>query len=179
MVILTIVNFHTLANGYTLNHVLLATQAPALPTGVPGSLAEPTGPSTTCTSLSLLAYILSGSVSAVCCAERALRGHASGCGKPSSNERRRVDEFATSAVLWPDLGQELIQVCCNQTSGLVQCGRRGAHDEGHGKHRVRKVLGGERDDEVAELPVGVLLRIGVCESESQGAQEEGAVHANA
>jgi hypothetical protein len=158
---------------------LLAAQTSALPAGVPGSLAESAGPSTSSASLSLLAYILSGGVSGVCGAKRALRGCTrSGC-KPSGDERGRVDEFATSAVLWPEFGQELIQVCCDQASSLVQSRLRRRHDEGHGKHGVRQVLGGERDNEVAELPVGVLLRIGIREGESQGAQEEGAVHTNA
>lgn len=82
-------------------------------------------------------------------------------------------------MLWPDLGQELIQMSCDQASSLVQRSCRRRHNKGHSKHGVRKVLGGERDDEVAELPVGVLLRISVCECQRQGAQEEGAVHANA
>ena len=138
---------------------LLATQSSALPAGVPGSLAESAGPSTSSASLSLLAYILSGGVSGVCGAKGALRSCTrSGC-KPSGDERRRVDEFATSAVLWPKFGQELVQVCCDQAGSLMQSGLRRRHDEGHSKHRVWKVLGGERDDEVAELPVGVLLRV--------------------
>lgn len=147
--------------------------------GVPRSLAEPAGPSTSSTSLSLLAYVLSGGVSTICGTKGALRRRTGGGGEPSGDERGRVDEFATSAVLWPNFGQELIQVCCDQASSLVQSGLRRRHDEGHGKHGVRKVLGGERDDEVAELPVGVFLRISVCEGQSQGTQEEGTVHANA
>lgn len=158
---------------------LLATQASALSAGVPRSLAESAGPTASSASLSLLAYILSGGVSGVRGAKRALRGCTrSGC-KPSGDERRRVDEFATSAVLRPKFGQELVQVCCDQASSLVQSSLRRRHDEGHSKHGVRQVLGGERDDEVAELPVGVLLCIGIRERQSQGAQEEGAVHANA
>jgi hypothetical protein len=158
---------------------LLATQTSALAAGVPGSLAEAAGPSTSSTSLSLLAYVLSGVVSTECGAERALRRGSSSSRKPSGDERGRVDEFATSTVLWPDFGQELIQVCCDQASSLVQSGLRRRHDEGHSEHGVREVLGGECDDEVAELPVGVLLCIRVRECQSQGAQEEGAVHAYA
>lgn len=140
----------------------IATQASALSAGVPGSLAESAGPSTSSTSLSLLAYVLSGSVTTVCGAKGALRRCTGGGREPSGDKRRRVDEFATSAVLWPNFGQELIQVCCNQASSLMQSGLRRRHDECHSKHGVREVLGGERDDEVAELPVGVLLRISVC-----------------
>lgn len=157
----------------------LATQASALPAGVPGALAESAGPTTSSASLSLLAYVLSGGVSGKCGAKGALRSCTrSGC-KPSGDERRRVDEFATSSVLWPNFGQELVQVCCDQASSLVQSSLRRRHDEGHSEHGVREVLGGERDDEVAELPVGVLLTEGIREGESQSAQEEGAVHANA
>ena len=150
-----------------------------MPAGVPGSLTESAGPSAPSTSLSLLAYVLSGVVSTVCGAERALRRRTSSGGEPSGDERRRVNKFAASAVLWPNFGQELVQVSCDQAGSLVQSGLRRRHDEGHSKHRVREVLGGERDDEVAELPVGVLLRISVCESQSQGTEEEGAVHTNA
>jgi hypothetical protein len=158
---------------------LLAAQTSALPAGVPGSLAESAGPSTSSASLSLLAYILSGGVSGVCGAKGALRGCTRSGGKPSGDEGRRVDEFATSAVLWPKLGQELIQVCCDQASSLVQSGLRRRHNEGHGKHGVRQVLRGERDNEVAELPVGVLLGVRIREGQSQSTQEEGAIHANA
>lgn len=158
---------------------LLATQASALPAGVPGSLAESAGPSTSSASLSLLAYVLCGGVSGECGAKGALRSRARRSCEPSGDERGRVDEFATSAMLWPKLGQELIQVGCDQASGLVQSGLRRSHDEGHSKHRVRKVLGGERDNKVAELPIGVLLSVGISQRESQGAQEEGTVHAYA
>jgi hypothetical protein len=147
---------------------LLATQASALS-------AEPTGPSTSTTSLSLRSCVLSSIIPAECSAKGALRSHASGFGKPSGDERGRVDEFASSAMLGPDLGQELIQMCCDQAGGLVQGSLRRSHDERHSKHRVREVLGGERDDEVAQLPVGVLLRISVCEGQRQSAQEEGTV----
>lgn len=161
-------------------YTLVATQASALSTGVPrGSLADSAGPAATAASLSLLSYVLSSSVSTVCRAERALgRCTGSRC-KPLGDERRCVDEFASSTVLRPDLGQELIQMCCNEASSLVQGGNGRSHDECHGEHSVRKVLGGERDDKVAELPVGVLLRIGIRECQREGAQEEDAVHANA
>lgn len=125
--------------------------------GVPGSLAESAGPSASSASLSLLAYVLSSGISGECGAKGALRSCARrGC-EPPGDERRGVDEFATSAVLWPKLGQELIQVGCDQAGSLVQSSLRRRHNEGHSQHGVREVLGGERDDEVAELPVGVLL----------------------
>ena len=129
-------------------------------TGVPRSLAEPAGPSASCASLSLLSHVLSG-VATVCGTERALRRRASSRREPSCNESRSGDQLASSSMFWPSLGQELVKMSRDQASGLLEGGLGRCHDESHSEHRVRKVLGGEGDDEVAELPVRVLLGIGI------------------
>jgi hypothetical protein len=147
---------------------LLPSQASSLTTGIPGSLAEPAGPSASRAGLSLLSHILSG-VTTECGAERALRRCAACRRKPSSNKSRSVDQLASSSVLWPGLGQEVVKVSRDQAGRLLEGCLRRRHDEGHSKHRVREVLGGEGNDEVAELPVWVLLGIRVRKGECQGA----------
>lgn len=67
----------------------------------------------------------------------------------------------------------------DQARGLMQGSLGRGHDESHGEHGVREILCGERDDEITELTVGVLLSVGVGQSQSQGAQEEDAIHAEA
>lgn len=177
---LAIANSKSDADRSTRFRILVATQASTLSTGVPTcSLADSASPAATTAGLSLLSHVVSGSSSTICCAEGALRRCASSRCKPLSHDRRRVDEFLSPAMLRPDLGQELIEMCCNETSSLVQGGNGRSHDECHREHSVRKILRGECNDEVAELPVGVLLRIGICECQREGAQEEDAVHANA
>jgi hypothetical protein len=147
---------------------LLPSQTSSLTTGIPRSLAEPAGPSASCAGLSLLSHILSG-VAAVCSAERALRRCATSRREPSGNESRGVYQLASSAVFRPSLGQEVVKVSRDQAGRLFEGCLRRRHDESHSKHRVREVLGGEGNDEVAELPVGVLLGIGVRKGECQGA----------
>jgi hypothetical protein len=147
---------------------LLPSQTSSLTAGVPGSLAEPTSPSASRAGLSLLSNVLS-SVATVCSTERALRWCATRRRKPSSNKSRGVYQLASSSVLWPSLGQEVIKVSRDQAGRLFEGCLRRCHDESHSKHRVRKVLGGKGDDEVAELPIRVLLGIGVRKGECQGA----------
>lgn len=138
----------------------------------PVVLTESAGPAASSASLSLLSHVLGGGVATECGTVRALLWCSADCSKPPGDKGRGVDKLASSSILRPNLGQEVIKVGGNKTSSLMQGCFGRSHDECHCQHSVRKVLGGKRDDKVAQLSVGVLLGIGVCEGQRKRAQEK-------
>jgi len=70
-------------------------------------------------------------------------------------------------------------MCGQQTRGLGHCFSWPGHDERHSEHCVRKVFGAERDDIERHAAVRVLLRIHVCEGQSEGLEEDDGVEEEA
>lgn len=136
--------------------------------------AEATSPPTTTASLSLRR---GGGVAGESGTIRSLRSDATSLLEPSADEQRRVDKLAPATVLWPDLGQEVVEMRSNEASCLVQSSDWRGHDERHSEHSVWQVLGGESDDEVAQLPVRVLLSVRIRQSQGERAEEEDSAHA--
>lgn len=58
-----------------------------------------------------------------------------------------------------------------ETGGLCERGGGRIHDEGHSDHGDWQELGLEGDDEERDLASGIVLGVGVGESEGEGSEE--------
>lgn len=79
----------------------------------------------------------------------------------------------------PDLGEEVVCVSGDEAGALDKSLRRSSHDKRHCEHHVWQPFHCECDDKIADLPVWVVLRIGVRERQCERGQQHHAAEKDA